>query len=234
MRYADPQLRDRLASEYVLGTLRGRARARFRSLLRYDPALRACVAGWEARLAPLALAAREIAPPPRVWERIAARIGARGPGWRGSLGFWRGLAVASTAFTLALGLYVGTRPAPEPPIAMVAVMSDERSNPAMVVSWPPQKALREPHIRIRIVQDHASMPDNTSWELWMLPGGKAAPISLGLVGLEANQTLKLKPEHAAMIGKAWGVALSVEPRGGSPTGAPTGPVIFKGQCVKIL
>jgi anti-sigma-K factor RskA len=30
------------------------------------------------------------------------------------------------------------------------------------------------------------------------------------------------------------VAMSVEPKGGSPTGAPTGPVIFRGQCVKLL
>jgi anti-sigma-K factor RskA len=36
------------------------------------------------------------------------------------------------------------------------------------------------------------------------------------------------------MGGAWGIAMSVEPAGGSKTGAPTGPVIFKGQCVKVL
>jgi anti-sigma-K factor RskA len=56
-RYANPELRDRLAAEFVLGTLRGRARARFQSLMRYDPALREAVAFWEARLTPLATAA---------------------------------------------------------------------------------------------------------------------------------------------------------------------------------
>ncbi len=68
----------------------------------------------------------------------------------------------------------------------------------------------------------------------MLPGGKAAPVSLGLVGLDPTQVIKLKPQFARMIGQACDVALSVEPKGGSPTGSPTGPVIFKGQCVQVM
>jgi anti-sigma-K factor RskA len=234
--YKDPQLRDKLAAEYVLGTLRGRARARFQSLLRYDIDLRRTVGEWELRLTPIAAAAGEIEPPARLWKKIAARIGAASAsgGWRASLALWRTLAAASTTAVLALGIYLGAAPKPEPPVAMVAVMSDEQARPAMVVSWPPLKDVREPHIRVRIIQDHPAMPANTSWELWMLPGGKAAPVSLGLVGLETTQVVRLKPELAKMIWQAWGVALSVEPAGGSPTGAPTGPVIFKGQCVKVL
>ena len=58
--YRNPQLRDKLAAEYVVGTLRGRARARFQALLRYDPDLRRIVEEWEARLTPLTAAAGEI------------------------------------------------------------------------------------------------------------------------------------------------------------------------------
>ncbi|MEK6592935.1 MAG: anti-sigma factor [Pseudomonadota bacterium] len=233
--YKNPQLRDKLASEYVLGTLRGQARARFQSLLKYDATLRQLVAEWEQKLTPLAAAAGDIEPHARVWRKIAARIsGSAKAGWWANLALWRGLTVATTALTLALGVFIGSRPAPEPPMGMVAVMSDERAQPAMVVSWPPQKAARDAHIRVKLIQDHPTMAANTSWELWMLPGGKAAPVSLGLVGLEENQILKLRPEHAGMMSKAWGVALSIEPAGGSPTGAPTGPMIFKGQCVKVI
>ena len=46
--------------------------------------------------------------------------------------------------------------------------------------------------------------------------------------------MKLKPALTRHMERAWGMAMSVEPMGGSPTGAPTGPVIFKGQCVKLL
>ena len=234
--YKNPQLQDKLAAEYVLGTLCGRVRTRFQNLLRYDTNLRRLVAEWEARLTPMAAASGEVAPPARLWRKIAARIGATPArrGWWASLALWRAVASASTTAMLVLGIYLGVAPKPEPPIAMVAVMSDEQSRPAMVVSWPPQEAVGDYHIRVRILQDHPIMPANTSWELWMLPGGKAAPISLGLVGLVPVQLIRLGREHAHAIGEAWGMALSIEPEGGSPTGAPTGPVIFRGQCVKIM
>ena len=234
--YRNPQLRDRLAAEYVVGTLRGRARARFQALLHYDPDLRRIVAEWEARLTPLAAAAGEIAPPARVWQAVARRIAgaARGGGSRTGLAFWRGLAVTSTAFVLILAAFVGVAPRPEPPMAMVAVMNDDKGQPALVVYWPPMKAMRDPYVRIKVVQEHPVMAPGTTWEMWMLPPGKDAPVSMGLITTDADQTMKLRPALASRMEGAWGLAMSVEPKGGSPTGAPTGPVIFKGQCVKIL
>ncbi|HEX9686835.1 MAG TPA: anti-sigma factor [Burkholderiales bacterium] len=233
--YRNPQLRDRLAAEYVIGTLRGRARARFQALLRYDPDLRRIVSEWEARLTPLSAAAGEIAPPARVWQAVARRVAGARPGaaWSG-LAFWRGLAVTSTAFVLILAAFIGVAPRPEPPMAMVAVMNDEKGLPALVVSWPSMKATRDPYVRIKVVQEHPVMAPGTTWEMWMLPGGRAAPVSLGLITTDADQTMKLRTALADSMESAWGLAMSVEPKGGSPTGAPTGPVIFKGPCVKIL
>jgi len=234
--YRDPQLRDRLAAEYVVGTLRGHARARFDALQRYDPELRRIVAEWEARLTPLSAAAGEIAPPARLWHAVAKRIAgaARGAGASGGLAFWRGLAVTSTAFVLILATFIGVAPRPEPPMAMVAVMNDDKGQPALVVSWPPMKATRDPYVRIKVVQEHPVMAPGTTWEMWMLPGSTEAPVSLGLISTDSDQTMKLRPALASRMEGAWGLAMSVEPKGGSPTGAPTGPVIFKGQCVKIL
>jgi anti-sigma-K factor RskA len=77
------------------------------------------------------------------------------------------------------------------------------------------------------------MAPGTTWEMWMLPGGQAAPVSMGLITTDADQTMRLKPALAQRMDGAWGVAMSVEPAGGSPTGAPTGPVIFKGQCIEV-
>ena len=234
--YRNPELRERLAAEYVIGTLRGRARERFQALLRYDPDLRRIVAEWEARLTPLAGAAHGIAPPARVWQAVAARIAgaARGSSARPGLAFWRGLALASAAFALILAAFIGVVPRPEPPMATVAVMHDDREQPALVVSWPPMKSMRDPYVRIRVVQAHPVMAPGTAWEMWMLPGGKAAPVSMGLISTDADQTMRLKPALAARMEGAWGIAMSVEPEGGSRTGAPTGPMIFKGQCVKLL
>jgi anti-sigma-K factor RskA len=234
--YRNPELRDRLAAEYVIGTLRGRARARFEALQRYDPALRRIVAEWEERLTPLSAAAGELAPPARLWQAVARRIAGSGRGASSgrSLAFWRGLAVTSSAFVLILAAFLGVAPRPEPPMAMVAVMNDDRGQPALVVSWPPMKAMRDPYVRIKVVQEHPVMAPGTAWEMWMLPPGKAAPVSMGLISTDADQTMRLKPALATRMEGAWGLAMSIEPKGGSPTGVPTGPVIFKGQCVKIL
>src|SRR5262245_13515944 len=159
-RYRNPELRDRLAAEYVLGTLTRRVRARFQSLMRYDRDLRQIVADWEERLVPLAHAAPGITPPARLWRTLERRIRQpqRDPRLWESLAFWRTFAVTSAAFVLILGIAIGVAPRPEPPMSMVAVMSDERGQPAMVVSWPQMDTARDPHVRVKILQEHPSMP----------------------------------------------------------------------------
>jgi anti-sigma-K factor RskA len=236
MRYRNRQLRDKLAAEYVLGTLRGRARARFEALMRYDAALRSLVTEWEDKLTPLARAGTDIAPPARVWSALLRRIAgeARKPRWWESLALWRGLAATGAAFALVLAIVIGVAPEAATPMSMVAVMNDTQGQPAMTVSWPSMQAVREPYIRIKVTQTHPTMAPGTAWELWMLPPGEGKPVSLGLITTDVDQVMRLKPELAARIESAWGIAMSVEPKGGSPSGAPTGPVVMKGPCVKIL
>lgn len=236
MRYDDPRLRDKLAAEYVLGTLRGRARARFESLMRYDGALRSVVKDWEGRLIPLAQAGTDIAPPERVWQALSGRLAGkpRAQRWWESLALWRGLAATGAAFALVLAIATGFAPEAEPPMAMMAVMNDAQGRPAMTVSWPSMQTMRDrPFLRIRVIQEHPVMAPGTAWELWMLPGGEGTPVSLGLITTDVDQVMQLKPELAARIERAWGIAMTVEPKGGSPTGKPTGPMVMKGPCVKI-
>src|SRR5215813_8278244 len=75
MNYRNPELRERLAAEYALGTLRGRARRRFERLLADDADLRRLVEGWELRLNTLAETALAVTPPARLWQRIEQRLG---------------------------------------------------------------------------------------------------------------------------------------------------------------
>jgi anti-sigma-K factor RskA len=119
MNYADPELRERLAAEYALGTLRGPARRRFERVVAGDAHLRDLAEDWELRLNLLAEAAPKVAPPARVWAGIAERIGpaaAPAPGKRlirlwESLGFWRGASVAAAGAAAALAIYIALRPA---------------------------------------------------------------------------------------------------------------------------
>jgi anti-sigma-K factor RskA len=48
MRRAPGELAQALAAEYVLGTLRGRARRRFEAMVAHDASLAETVARWEA------------------------------------------------------------------------------------------------------------------------------------------------------------------------------------------
>ena len=235
MRYTDSELQDRLAAAYVLGTLCGRARARFASLLKYDPALRLRVQNWERCLAPMALAVPDVTPPPQLWQRILKRIDAsRTHRTETRLFGWRTLAGLGAAVALAFALYIVGNPA-EPPVEMVAVMTDAQGQASMIVTWPEQRRLREPQIKLRIVQDQPAMATGAARELWLLPKDpRSPPRSLGMISTDREQIIRIAADAAGIIDDAWGLALSVEPAGGSPTGAPTGPMLYKGRCIKII
>jgi len=237
-RYRRTDLRQRLASEYALGTLHGKARTRFEALMKYDPALRQDVSRWEERLAPLTYGMRDIAPPMRVWNRISDRIGigrrlqirpeVRAYGWRM-------LAAFSTSVALMLTLYVGTRPAAEPPAATVAVLQSREGAAVMAVSWPPLKQVKDPAVRLKTVNAAAAPASGKSWELWVLPDGegRGKPRSLGRVAAGKDQRIQLSALQVPLVAKAWGFAVSEEAADGSASGTPSMPFIFQGQCVKL-
>jgi len=229
LNYRDkPALQERLAAEYALGTLRGAARARFRRWMREDAALGRRVTEWEARLAPMASAVAPVRPPKRVWEEIQARIGRGAPAARKG-GFWRAFALLASGAAVALVLMtvlVPQRPA-ERGGEYVAVLSDPKTQkPVLLVSV----GRRDTALRVRTL-DPSIQPADRSLEIWALPkDGK--PKSLGLVPPGAGGTVQLAALADQTLSDVPALAVSLEPRGGSPTGAPTGPVLYTGPCVK--
>jgi anti-sigma-K factor RskA len=239
MRYDQPELQESLSGEYVLGTLSGPARARFERLMRQDARLRGVVARWEARLGPLAQGVKPVEPPAYVWERIAAQTGiASGPrlkpassaaSWWDSLGFWRAFAGFATAAAFALVVYIGmlAKPEPVPTVITLAVLADQSAKPVMVISAEPKS-----HTLFVTPVSRPDIAADRDYELWALPEN-AAPKSLGVVKSQGVTQIKL-PEPAANAVKASkAMAISVEPKGGSPTGAPTGPVVYQGAIVSL-
>lgn len=242
MNYNRPELRDKLAAEYVLGTLHGRARERFERLVRTDPSLGAVVREWENRLMPMAQGVEAVEPPARVWALISDRLGlapaaspVRQPavarrGFWDSVAFWRGLGLASSAVAAALLVYLtvltpglkGVEGGEE----LVAVLADDKERPVMIVSAEP----RAQAITVKALP-HAPLAADRSYELWALPSG-GTPKSLGLVAASGTTRLKLDPSKAAFLASP-AMAISLEPKGGSPTGLPTGPVLYKGAVVQV-
>jgi anti-sigma-K factor RskA len=226
----EPARADALAAEYVLGTLRGRARERFERLARADWTLGEAVRNWEERLLPLAEQLPPIAPPTRVWAAILART--RGaPIARASilssLGLWRALAFASLATVVALAAVL-LRPVPEVPEgALVVVLAGTDAKPALVASADRlgRTLSVKPVARVDVAADRAL-------ELWMLPDG-GNPRSLGLISATGVVRVALPGPADQALRNIPALAVSLEPRGGSPTGLPTGPVLYSGPVQRM-
>ena len=224
---------DALAAEYVLGTLRGRARSRFEKLARIDRRLDSAVRDWEERLLPLAEAAPGVVPPARVWAAILARIGGsaaatteRASFWQ-SLGLWRGLAVAGFAAAFAL-MVVLVRPAVErPEQTIVVLLAGQDAKPALVAS----ADLSGRYLTVKAVTPVEVAADR-ALELWALPD-KGNPRSLGLISAAGVARVALPAPAGAALAEIPALAVSLEPKGGSPTGLPTGPVLYTGAVQRL-
>ncbi|HEX5276950.1 MAG TPA: anti-sigma factor [Fluviicoccus sp.] len=227
MNYDNPELKQRLAAEYVLGTLEGRARDRFIALLARDPELQRMTRAWESRLNIWGNALPPQEAPDQVWANIRARLGIDfEPEPFFGLAFWRNWAIGATlAAALLLGFII-LRPAPAP-LLELAVISTPEGRPNWLVR------LDQPHQRLSVsVLFPVRLDADKTLELWAVPEGKP-PISLGLLDMrEKTAELALSAKGAkglAMAGTL--VLISLEPAGGSRNGQPTGPVIGRGKPV---
>jgi anti-sigma-K factor RskA len=229
----NPVLREKLAAEYVLGTLKGGARRRFEHWLARDALLRAAVADWQARLVPMVEWSAAAQPPARVWDQIEARLGfsapARSPWWQ----FWRidgarpwaGLALGTGAAAVLLAAVLAGR-VREPAVEQVATLTDDKAQAALVVA---ADARRE-RIDVRVLAG-VKVPDDRTLQLWAVTtAGKTR--SLGILPDNRHATLRL--DARATGPDVMLLAISLEPKGGSPNPeAPTGPVLYKGAWVRL-
>jgi anti-sigma-K factor RskA len=224
MNYAHNELIEQLAAEYVVGTLRGSARRRFQRLCSQLPAADAARRRWEDRFASLALQLDPIEPQAQTWPRILWQITAARTR-RSLLRPTRGWIpyAAAAAVLVAIALWQ----APQwlaPATRVVAVLGADAQHP----QWRIERSADARRLRIAALAATRSNPGN-AFELWALPRDGKAPVSLGLLPRQGDASLPLSVSQAAALLAAGKLAVSVEPRGGSPTGAPTGPVIMVGS-----
>ena len=234
-KYEDGPEADLLAAEYALGVLEGDALSEASARVTSDPAFAAAVEAWSLRLIPLTEALAEIAPPADLKARIEAGLfGAavadqtkESGGIWASLSFWRGATAALAATTLivvALAL-AGSEPAPAPSAPYFAALQADATAPSVLIRFDPDTN------RLSIAGPlGADAAEPAQPELWVIPPG-GAPRSLGLIASidgELTPGLDVDPQTAAAISRGATLAISLEPPGGSPTGAPTGPVVATG------
>jgi anti-sigma-K factor RskA len=227
---ADRDDLDALAGEYVLGTLAPDERRAADARYAADAGFRRAVSAWEIRLQPLADAAGEAAVAPALRERVLAGV-AQAPGpaatdgnvvmLRRSVRRWQVTAALAAAAAAVLAVVVVTgalRPAPQ--TEFVAVLTAGGDAPAFVATVNTEAGT----ISLRRVADAA--PADKSYELWSIAPNEA-PKSLGVV----EQASFTQPLPASPAGDDLTLAITLEPKGGSPTGAPSGAPIFSGVLV---
>ena len=237
MDYSRPDLADRLAADYVSGTLRGQARRRFEALLPAHANLRAAVQAWHEQLMPLTASIPPVQPPPEVWQRIEARITrSRSPAtsaatvaalaparWWAQLAVWRGVSAFATVAAVSLGLLLAVPEPSRAPVIVVlnaAAAGDAPGVPASFIasiSGDGRALVTKPLLNV-------SIEANRTLELWAVPPS-GAPRSLGLISAAGATVVK----RGKLLDGTAALAVSLEPTGGSPTGAPTGPILYVGK-----
>ncbi len=234
---------DHWAAEYALGTLVGDRREIFERILETNDIARTSLQQWEIRLAGLADQVTPQSPPKALWPRIDAAISkvdaverpnidgtAIVTKLRRSLQVWRFAAggAALTAVGLVLFLIGGTPDIPgRDGMAFTAVLQSDQPTPTWFVEVYPEAA----EIKIRPLQELAVQPGH-DLELWAILPSAQNPLSLGILAHKKTTNIALSTSLSDALNAGITLAISIEPMGGSPSGLPTGPVVFTGSLQK--
>ncbi|MBP3862455.1 MAG: anti-sigma factor [Pseudomonas sp.] len=224
MNYQTPELRRALAADYAIGLMPPTARRRFERLLQGDALLRAELAHWLEHLNLLTEPLIEQPVPDRVWQAIVARIEPQTLHVPTKRPFWNWLRLSALACSLLIALSVG-----------LLYNRDNVQYKATLLSGTAQPALRiEAHADYLNVRplELAAVDTGRSLQLWAIPV-EGKPVSLGLIPRDGDGRIVLSQSQQQLIKVPVVLAVSLEPQGGSPTGQPTGPVLYQGPLASL-
>jgi anti-sigma-K factor RskA len=177
---------------------------------------------------PLTVALRPVQPSPAVWKAIEQRLwptAAPAPWWQ-RLSLWRAATSLATVAAVALAVAVATPPPAQAPV--VVVLQSTGGDPAVAGSVVASFS-GDGRAAVARTLTPVSLQQDRVLELWWAPE-KGAPTSLGLIKADGMTVLSRGQLPGGLKGSGIDhMAVSVEPPGGSPTGKPTGPVVFYGK-----
>ena len=226
-----------LAAELVLGVLSTEERRAALERAARDAEFGARVASWERDFAPWLAGIAPVTPPAAAWPTIQRKLGweraAAASPWQ-SLALWRvltGLATAAAIAALLIRAPVQVAPAPVSiphPVGEISAsqpvttLTQDNGSPGWLASVD-----RARGTVLMVPVPRAPDPQGRVPELWIIPAGKA-PRSLGLVSIDKSGTVTVPEDARAALVAGSVLAITLEPPGGVPHAAPTGPIIAKG------
>ncbi len=256
-----PALRDRLAADYAIGTLRGGARRRFEAVLHAHPDVARAAARWDERLQPLndALPMPSVPAGDALWARIAERSFGAGPAAAadaarpfaapprrraaagGTTAWWQRWLAPVPAAALALGLLLGLAA----PLWRQAHQPDRSSGPQLPESYVGVLATaagkpglivsslrRGQTVDLKVLQ-RVPVPPGSQLVLWTLDAQGVAQAVGPLPAFTGNfVSLALAQPAEALFNRAVELAVSIEPPGPAPE-TPGSAFVYRGLCGKL-
>ncbi|WP_324708324.1 anti-sigma factor [Pseudomonas fragi] len=224
MNYQTPGRRRALAADYAIGLMPPTARKRFEHLLQDDAPLRAELARWNTHLSQLTEPLVEQPVPDHVWQAIVARIEPQTLHVPARRPFWSWVRLSALACSLLIALTVG-----------LLYNRDSVQYKATLLSGTAQPGLsieaHSDYLKVRPLE-LAAVDGGRSLELWAIPV-EGKPVSLGLIPRDGDGRIVLSQSQQQLIRIPVVLAVSLEPQGGSPTGQPTGPVLYQGPLASL-
>lgn len=228
-----PEEQRLLVGEFALGLLEGDEHARVARRIASDPTLAQELRLWQSRLSGLDPGFAETPAPAGTFARIESRLfspPARPRLWD-SLALWRGLAAASLAVAIvAIGVNL-LQPARLDPEEfatqlVAALQAQEGSGVEFVALYDPVSG------SVRLTALSGEVAPDRDLELWYIKGDEPA-VSMGVIPPDGRTEIELPPEAREKFGAGIVLALTLEQKGGSPTGVAQGPIVAAGTATPI-
>lgn len=232
MNYQSDDLKNSLAAEYVLGTLRGPARQRFQKLMMQQSSISDATLMWEQHLNVLGQKLPPVTPDVAVWKGIEKKLGFMADTNQSNVvsinnnkpRFWQSMTGLASAAAIVLAvLLLSFEPVQAPDAQQLALVNNEQTE----LLWALE--INAKSIDVRATQSLVAKA-SADYELWIVAEDGRAPISLGLLPKSGKLTLP-KPQLFDEI-KIAALAVSLEPLGGSPNGSPT-EVLYTSKLVTL-
>ena len=245
MNYLQPERLERLAREYALGTLNGRARRRFERVLRDAPAAARAVGEWQRRFDVLAASVPAMPPREAVWQGLQSqlfappgRVAAPASGalhWVGQVLSGRSLAGALAGVLLAVVLLrmqpglLGLEPSIDKlPESYVGLLTDGAGKPTLLAS-------SRRHGRVLTVKllQPINVPPGQVAQLWALPKNGSAPLPIGTIPDKGSATVTLADSSEKLFFTVTQLGVSFEAAPAKAGDKPSGDFVLRGHCVKL-
>lgn len=246
MNYLLPERLDKLAREYVLGTLTGGARRRFERLLRQAPVAMLAVSAWQERFSVLAAGVPAMQPRETVWRGLEQRLftpaAAPAPRAAGPLQWlWKLLSARTLAGALA-GVFlcvvvlrlqpslIGLEPQVDSlPASYVGLLTDAAGKPTVLAS----SRRHGKQLTVKVLQP-VTVPAGQVAQLWAFPAdGAPFPVAvLPPLPATGSVTLTLPDTSEKLFFKVGRLGISIEPAPAQPGSTPSA-LVLSGHCVKL-